>query len=43
MEKLVGRRVKAIGVSNFTTVNLAELVKSAKIVPAVLQVGELYC
>ncbi|KAI8143876.1 NADP-dependent oxidoreductase domain-containing protein [Fennellomyces sp. T-0311] len=38
MEKLVGSRVRAIGVSNFTVANLEKLLKSAKIVPAVLQV-----
>lgn len=38
MEKLVGPRVRAIGVSNFTIHHLEKLLKTAKIVPAVLQV-----
>ncbi|KAI9492886.1 NADP-dependent oxidoreductase domain-containing protein [Zychaea mexicana] len=38
MEKLVGSRVRAIGVSNFSIANLEKLVQTAKIMPAVLQV-----
>ncbi|KAF7730532.1 hypothetical protein EC973_001913 [Apophysomyces ossiformis] len=38
MEKLVGPRVKAIGVSNFNVPKLERLLKTAKIVPAVNQV-----
>lgn len=38
MEKLVGDKVRAIGVSNFTVKKLEQLIKSAKIVPAVNQV-----
>ncbi|KAI9270717.1 NADP-dependent oxidoreductase domain-containing protein [Phascolomyces articulosus] len=38
MEKLVGPRVRAIGVSNFTVANLEKLLKSAKIIPAAVQV-----
>lgn len=38
MEKLVGDKVRAIGVSNFNVKKLEELIKSAKIVPAVNQV-----
>lgn len=38
MEKLVGSRVRAIGVSNFSIRHLEKLLKTARIVPAVLQV-----
>ncbi|KAI7884877.1 Aldo/keto reductase [Lichtheimia hyalospora FSU 10163] len=38
MEKLVGDKVRAIGVSNFTVHKLEQLLKSAKIVPAANQV-----
>ncbi|KAI9314450.1 NADP-dependent oxidoreductase domain-containing protein [Dichotomocladium elegans] len=38
MEKTVGPRVRAIGVSNFTIPNLKKLLSKAKTVPAVLQV-----
>ena len=39
MEKLVGPRVRAIGVSNFTVANLKKLMKSATIPPAAVQVN----
>ncbi|KAG0173476.1 hypothetical protein DFQ28_007127 [Apophysomyces sp. BC1034] len=38
MEKLVGPRVRAIGVSNFNVPKLERLLKTAKVVPAVNQV-----
>ncbi|KAI7859238.1 NADP-dependent oxidoreductase domain-containing protein [Circinella umbellata] len=38
MEKLLGPRVRAIGVSNFTVANLEKLLKSATITPATVQV-----
>jgi diketogulonate reductase-like aldo/keto reductase len=38
MEKLVGDRVRAIGVSNFTITKLQRLLKTAQITPAVNQV-----
>ncbi|CAO3673061.1 unnamed protein product [Umbelopsis vinacea] len=38
MEKIVGDRVRAIGVSNFTITKLQRLLKSANITPAVNQV-----
>ncbi|ORZ03507.1 NADP-dependent oxidoreductase domain-containing protein [Syncephalastrum racemosum] len=38
MEKLVGPRVRAIGVSNFTIGNLQKLLQTARITPAVNQV-----
>ncbi|KAL1935515.1 hypothetical protein VTP01DRAFT_4655 [Rhizomucor pusillus] len=38
LEKLVGDKVRAIGVSNFSVSNLEKLLKTAKIVPAVNQV-----
>ncbi|KAG2219461.1 hypothetical protein INT45_008109 [Circinella minor] len=38
MEKLLGPRVRAIGVSNFTVANLEKLMKSATITPAAVQV-----
>lgn len=38
MEKLVGPKVRAIGVSNFNIATLEKLAKTQKIVPAVNQV-----
>lgn len=38
MEKLVGKKVRAIGVSNFSIENLEKLSTTAKIFPAVNQV-----
>lgn len=38
MEKLVGDKVRAIGVSNFTVKKLEKLLETAKIVPAANQV-----
>lgn len=43
MEKLVGDKVRAIGVSNFGLKNLDKLLKTAKIVPAVNQVMYANC
>lgn len=41
MEKLVGDRVRAIGVSNFNIAKLEKLAKTQKIVPAVNQVSKI--
>lgn len=41
MEKLVGDRVRAIGVSNFNVAKLEKLAKTQKIVPAVNQVSKI--
>jgi diketogulonate reductase-like aldo/keto reductase len=42
MEKLVGPKVRAIGVSNFTVANLEKLAKTQKIVPAANQVNTIF-
>jgi diketogulonate reductase-like aldo/keto reductase len=42
MEKLVGPKVRAIGVSNFNVANLEKLAKTQKIVPAANQVNTIF-